>query len=118
MTATPIGIQRRRAKGFDLQAESKAINGLPAKCVTRGTQWGNPYKIGKEYNDPFKGGVFRVTRENCLELFEIYAKEMLATFPDWLEPLRGYNLACFCGSGSPCHRDVLLRLLEESESRL
>jgi len=115
-TAKPTGIQRRRAKGFDLQAESRALNGLPAKCVTRGTRWGNPYKIGKLYNDPFKGGSFAVTVGNCLELYELYVKGMLAAFPDWLEPLRGHNLACFCAVGSPCHRDVLLKLLEETEA--
>ncbi|XEY15239.1 DUF4326 domain-containing protein (plasmid) [Azospirillum sp. HJ39] len=27
-----------------------------------------------------------------------------------LPELRGKNLACFCAEGSPCHRDVLLRL--------
>lgn len=116
-----VGIQRTRAAvkivdgvRQDLQWQSRQINGLPAKCVTRGTAWGNPYKIGELYNNPFKGETFAVTQENCLELFEIYARMMLAAYPDWLEPLRGFNLACWCKDTESCHRSVLLRLLAET----
>jgi len=33
--------------------------------------------------------------------------------PDFLEPLRGKNLGCWCKVGEPCHGDILLRLANE-----
>jgi hypothetical protein len=79
--------------------------------VGRPTRWGNPYVIGASYRDPFiPSGEFVITRENCLELFEMYAKGKLAAAPTWLDPLRGKDLSCWCRLSSPCHADVLLRL--------
>lgn len=40
---TPVRIQRKRTKGFDLQAASRAVNGLDCVYVGRPTMWGNPY---------------------------------------------------------------------------
>lgn len=31
-------------------------------------------------------------------------------FAEWLAPLRGKNLACWCKLGEPCHADVLIEL--------
>ncbi|MDR0423783.1 MAG: DUF4326 domain-containing protein [Rickettsiales bacterium] len=39
-------VQLLRKKGFNLQEESRKINGLPAiKCDRSSKEWGNPYKI-------------------------------------------------------------------------
>lgn len=46
MTA-PVRLQRRRVKGFDLQALSRSVNGLPAVDVTRAGKWGNPFDFRK-----------------------------------------------------------------------
>jgi hypothetical protein len=43
---TPKRIQRKRVKGFDLQATSRVLNGLHAVSVTRPGQFGNPFKVG------------------------------------------------------------------------
>jgi hypothetical protein len=43
--AKPQRIQVSRKAGFDLQAASRALNGLPAKLVTRPGKWGNPFSI-------------------------------------------------------------------------
>jgi hypothetical protein len=59
-----------------------------------------------------------VTAENCLSLFESYCYYMLnGVDENWLEPLRGKDLACFCKEGAPCHGDILLRLANK-ERRL
>jgi len=34
-----------RRRGFDLQAESARINGLPARVVGRPSRWGNPFSV-------------------------------------------------------------------------
>ena len=39
----PIRIRLSRKKGFDLQAVSRAANGLPAVNVARPSRWGNPF---------------------------------------------------------------------------
>jgi hypothetical protein len=42
---TPVRLRLSRAKGFDLQALSRATNGLPAVNVARPTRWGNPFNL-------------------------------------------------------------------------
>lgn len=45
MSAKPKRMQLSRHAGFNLQAVSQALNGLPAKRVTRPGPWGNPFTI-------------------------------------------------------------------------
>lgn len=106
----PVRIQRRRAKGFDLQSTSMSQNGLPCVYVGRPTQWGNPYKPGDVYKNIFdaESEPEPMTLEAILEAFEFWLKGKLAAKPDFLEPLRGRNLACFCSLKSRCHADILL----------
>ena len=120
---TPVRIQRKRTKGYNMQTESVAINGLPAKSCARPGRWGNPYPVGKSVlisanlrelsgKDPVwwrnrRDGLqtFWLTLDESLECFEGYVNHV-----NW-EPLRGYNLACFCTPDSACHVDVILRRL-------
>jgi Domain of unknown function (DUF4326) len=87
----PQRIQRQRRKGWRLPAE--------AVCMTRPGRWGNPFAIGKDGD-----------RAQVLALFTEYARARLAEEPDWLEPLRGKDLACWCAAEAACHADILLRL--------
>lgn len=48
--ARPVRVQRKRVAGFDLQAESVALNGLPAVVVTRPGKWGNPFNFKSSDN--------------------------------------------------------------------
>lgn len=121
--STPARLQISRRKGFDLQALSRATNGLPAVKVSRPAKWGNPF-----------------SREAAIE--SGYATEatwrafVVGCFRDWLGPtqsgrnwwqgpesdrrrkaildglpsLRGKNLACWCTLDAPCHADVLIEL--------
>lgn len=41
----PVRLQLSRRKGFDLQAHSLSVNGLPAVRVARPGNWGNPYPV-------------------------------------------------------------------------
>lgn len=115
----PIRIQRKRTKGFNLQAQSP--DGRPVVSVCRPGKWGNEFRVIHE-------GVFWVldsddnvwgndngyiTRDEAAA----YAVRLYAN--GWLEgkvgigaldlsELRGKHLACFCQPGAPCHADVLL----------
>lgn len=43
MMAKPVRLQLSRKKGFDLQALSRAANGLEPVNVARPSKWGNPF---------------------------------------------------------------------------
>jgi len=124
--ARPVRLQLSRKKGFDLQAHSRAVNGLPAVKVDRTTSWGNPYRAGDELAfGPYAGTTIRDV-QHAVEIFEEWARYAIAgrarpqdgggpaptraEVARSLDEIRGRNLACWCPPGSPCHADVLLRL--------
>ena len=124
---TPVRIQRKRTRGFDLQAASRAINGLECVYVGRPTMWGNPFspggwfQIGRktawgvmawsqaipEAAGPTGGFTFVESNEQAVAMF----REYVSRFPRKVAPLCGKNLACWCAlGGAPCHADVLLEI--------
>lgn len=102
----PHRVQRKRVKGWRLPENTV--------CVTRGTRWGNPFKVG-----------VHGTAEECVAK---YAKWLLpythhgehsdigsfmlseANLIEIQAELRGKNLACFCALDQPCHADFLLEI--------
>lgn len=66
--------------------------------VDRGSNWGNPFVMRDESE-----------RDDVCNQFELYANWRLKFEPDWLKPLIGRNLACWC-SPKRCHAETLLRL--------
>lgn len=50
---TPQRIQLSRRKGFNLQAVSVALNGLPAVNVARPSRFGNPITCSRPYGCPY-----------------------------------------------------------------
>lgn len=114
---TPGRIVLSRRAGFDLQAVSQALNGLPAQSVARPGPWGNPFTIAD------------VGAELGLEK-DVAQAEAVARYGQWINgaiegprpppgketiraALGGKNLACWCRAGSPCHVDTLLRLAND-----
>jgi hypothetical protein len=71
----PHRMQRQRHKGWRLSPNTV--------CVSRPSRWGNPFVIGKEGD-----------RAPILARFAEDARRRPAEEPDWLEPLRGKDLAC------------------------
>ena len=69
--------------------------------IGRGSAWGNRYKIGVHGD---RAEVIRKYRE--------YAEAVILEYPDWLEPLNGNDLVCFCAPLA-CHGDVLLEMIGE-----
>lgn len=113
----PVRMQVSRRAGFNLQQASHALNGLPARLVTRPGPWGNPFSIDD------------VAKAYGLDRAAAQAKAV-AMAKDWLQgvldpalspgapprldtirrELGGQNLACLCRPGTPCHADVLIEL--------
>ena len=113
----PLRIVLSRRAGFDLQAISQALNGLPAQSVARPGPWGNPFTIdammaeaGLEKDAAQAEAVRRYGR---WVKGEIEGPRPPAERAKSRAELGGKNLACWCREGSPCHVDELLRLANE-----
>jgi hypothetical protein len=80
-------------------------NVAPAGSVAigRGSVWGNPFIIGQDGD-----------RDTVISKFYHYAKWRLEREPQWLEPLQGKDLACYC-SPNPCHGNAIIQLLTEGK---
>lgn len=113
----PQRLQLSRKAGFNLQAISRALNGLPAKRVTRPGPWGNPFTIEEPAarygldRDAAQakavalcGAWLRGTIDPKLSPFPPPSRELIRA------ELRGHNLACWCRPGTPCHAEVLIEL--------
>ena len=110
-----IRIQRRRTKGYDMQAESLATNGLSAVYVGRPTKWGNLWEVGLARCGCRSAGecshnIFRTeTAADAVSEYRLWITEGKIR-KTMLGELRGKNLACWCALDQPCHADVLLEL--------
>ena len=103
---TPIRIQRSR------QHKQISPNGLPIKYVGRPTEWGNPFRVGELSPHNFK---VKMDADHCVQVYEQFLEGIkeLRLLDEFLKPLKGYNLSCWCKIGEPCHVDVLLKLLNQ-----
>lgn len=70
----------------------------------RGSNYGNPFVMKNKSLEE---------RLRVCNLFELYANWRIKIEPDWLLPLRGRNLACWCHPKS-CHCETLLKLANPS----
>lgn len=86
----PKRIQLKRVKGWRLPPNSIV--------VSRPSKWGNPFKIGKEFN------VWQ-----AVDKYREWLHARTAFQWEIKRELKGKNLACWC-KASPCHADVLLEI--------
>ena len=100
--AKPVRLTLSRRKGYNLQAASRAANGLAARTVARPGRWGNPFRIGRDG-----------TQAQCASRYRnwLMQPERAALRREAIESLAGNNLACWCAPGTPCHADVLLAVV-------
>ena len=116
----PQRMQVSRKAGFNLQEASHALNGLPAKLVTRPGPWGNPFSI-KEVAATY--GLDRAAAQAkavgmCVDWLRGRLDPALSPGdPPSREAIRrelaGHNLACWCKPGTPCHAETLIELAND-----
>lgn len=121
----PVRLRLSRAKGFDLQGASRALNGLACTPVARPSRWGNPFAVGKARS--LLDLSENAARRQVVEWFRAWLSEPCSDDPchhsgfggrlaehtailTGLHTLRGRNLACWCALDQPCHADVLLEM--------
>ena len=113
----PQRMQLSRKAGFNLQAASKALNGLPARRITRPGRWGNPFTI-EDTAEKYRLAP-DAAQAKAVELCGLWLRDKLdkklspgdpPTRAEIREGLAGHNLACWCKPGTPCHADVLIEL--------
>ena len=85
--------------------------------VGRKTRWVNPFEVCEDVTPKeavqryalhlkdYWGWVERETKK-AFYPWPVKSKE----FEDWIKPLRGKNLACWCPLNQPCHADILLEI--------
>lgn len=120
----PIRIQRQRIKGWKMPENTI--------CITRGTDFGNPFKVGSWFmmgsggDKMFAGFLFVQASPGCqdkrftliennqmaVEWFKRYI-ELYPYRADLMAKIKGKNLACFCKLDEPCHADVLLEIVNK-----
>ena len=113
----PVRIVLSRRAGFDLQAVSMALNGLPAQSVARPGPWGNPFTIdavvAETGLDKDAAQAEAVARHARWMAGEIEADRPPPSLADVRATLGGRNLACWCRQGSPCHVETLIALAND-----
>ncbi len=92
------------------QVLNKRTDEIPsgAVYVGRPSKWGNPFKIGQEYNCVI------LTRETAIRTYEdwlLYSDEGVK-LQKMIGELKGKDLVCWCAP-LPCHADVLLGFANE-----
>jgi hypothetical protein len=106
----PKRIQRRRAKGWKMPEG--------AVYVGRPTRWGNPYFPGSGMSRGFFDKNMTPTEYDAIdrgvqvhwyrERMEDFRK--IGRLEEFIAPLRGKDLCCWCALDKKCHADVLLEL--------
>jgi hypothetical protein len=111
----PVRLQLSRKDGFDLQAHSLAVNGLPVVVVSRPGRWGNPWSVQEvgsaaEAVRRFRGATCGFMSNGSFCKPQAHPLSFIGRIISDVGELRGKNLACWCKIGSPCHADVLLEM--------
>ena len=122
----PVRLRLSRAKGFNLQAASVALNGLPAVNCARPGPYGNPYVVGEHGSRIDCVRWFICLADNVIALtvgtkehFET-CRALIPNMRRLASGLRGHNLACWCTLPKPgepdiCHCTVWLALANDDD---
>jgi hypothetical protein len=98
----PHRVQRKRTRGWKMP-ENTVYVGRPSV-------WANPFLADRTRIHSPK------VLQGVMDVYRLHIEHLIEQDPDFLEPLRGKNLACWCPLSNPkwdrvyCHADVLLEM--------
>lgn len=95
----PERIQRKRSKGWKMPPNTVYVG--------RPTKYGNPFREG-DFNDVGE----KISKLRAVQNYRYYLKRKypFGQLAEFLAPLRGKDLACWCPLDCACHADVLIEL--------
>jgi hypothetical protein len=105
----PQRITIHRRTHYNLQEQSKDLNGLEAVNCSKQSKFGNPFTNVEEFkkliekNDSGKSFV-------SIKLRHFNTKNIQ-------ESLKGKNLGCWCLEGNKCHCDILLEVANATNNQ-
>ena len=108
----PVRIQRKRTKGWKMPPNTVYVG--------RPSGWGNPYHLQPWCPKDMHCEFCCLTREEAVSKYQNWIDKeypFAGMLAEWLEPLRGKNLACWCPLDKPCHAQVLLELANSDACR-
>lgn len=74
------------------------------KRVCRPSRWGNPYSLSA------------FSRNESLLLYRTWLSKKLWADHEFIDPLVGFHLGCYCKPEESCHADILLKAVKLRES--
>lgn len=106
----PARVQRKRTKGWRMPPNTVYVG--------RGSKYGNPFNATQTYvchqHSGFPAPLIKLhsapSLERCLDMYHAYLYAQLEEDPQFLDDLKGKNLACWCSLDGDCHADLLLKL--------
>jgi len=120
MKNLPTRIERRRTKHFKLPPNTV--------CITRGTAFGNPIKVGEWWvmhvdglgklrfrhsQNEFTGATYIEDNQMAVEWYRQWIEHHPLDYDQRKRLETADHLACFCKPVEPCHGDVLLDILRK-----
>ena len=98
-------IQRKRTKGWRMPSNTIYVG--------RPSRWGNPFTLKFRRHEIMTDQ--RQEREHAIacyrDLLRGFSPEELG---EYLAPLKGKDLACWCPLDELCHADILIEFLKEA----
>jgi len=98
----PHRVQRKRTRGWKMPEDTVYVG--------RPSVWANPFLSDRTRVHSPK------VLQGVMDVYRLHIQHLVEQDPDFLEPLRGKNLACWCPLSNPkwekvyCHADVLLEM--------
>jgi hypothetical protein len=110
MITNPQRLTIERRKHYNLQEQSKNLNGLEAVNCSRPSKFGNPFRL-TQYSLEESLRLFReLIEKNDSGTSFVPLNQRHFNSKHIQEALRGKNLACWCKEGNKCHCDILLEV--------
>lgn len=103
IVSQPRRVQLSRAKGWRMPENTRKVD--------RSTRFGNWHRVGVAYDArPIPETAEQACAQFAEDLESMQRDDPELFRAEWIEPLRGRNLSCWCALDKPCHADVLIRL--------